>query len=471
MRGGLEVVGLPGVLLTLVSVVLTGCGEQAQPVAPPSPPPSAPDTVGLGAWGDSVAGYLRANVRAFETAEPTGDHSDLAFLGALVGDARVVSLGEGSHGSRNHFQIKHRVLDYLVREEGFRLFAMEATWPEMNRIDAWVRGGDGDPLALLTGQYFWTWRTRSVLDLLFWARAYNEGRPFEAQVGVLGFDMQHPGMAIWNIEQFLIRVDVDVAEWAQERLDCFKRFANDHLGRRRAGDYASQSAEATGACRASIDEVRRTLSEHAAAWTDQTSFRDFAVAEHSARLLQMNEHYERDPSVRDRYMAENVQWILEQAGDDARIVLWSHNLHASYSDGWMGSFLRDRYGEDQVVLGFEFFEGTLTAVTQHRGGGFGGLSTHAVPPGGPDTYGWHFEQAGIPRFVLDLRDVDPTDPRQRWLAGPLRMWSVGCCYRSYSPDSHRIYRRMVELYDAIIYTSRTFPTQVLPAVPVSGFGG
>lgn len=456
---------------TLATFILGACGDAAEPVAPLEPTPPGSDTAGLGAYADSVADYLRGNVHTFETAQPRQDRSDLAFLGDLVGEARVVSLGEGTHGSRNHFQIKHRILDYLVEEKGFRLFAMEATWPEMNRIDDWVRGGEGNPRALLAGQYFWTWRTQSVLDLLLWAREHNLGRPSDEQVGVLGFDMQHPGMAIWNVERFLARIDPDLAASASEGLDCFARFANDYLGARPPGDYGAQSAATRDACRASIDSVRQTLIDNADAWREQTSPKDYAIAEHSARLLQMNEHYERDPSVRDRYMAENVEWILEQAGDDSRIVLWSHNFHAGYLSGSMGSFLRDRFGSRQVVLGFEFYQGTFTAVTQNRSGGYNDLATQVAPPGGPATYGWHFEQAGLPRFVLDLREVDLTDPGQRWLPGPLQLWAIGCCYRSYSPDSHRVYYDLVGLYDAIIYTSRSSPTVVLPFEAVSGFGG
>lgn len=136
-----------------------------------------------------VVSWLRDHALPFDTPVVREDRSDLSFLESLIGDARIVSLGEATHGTREFFQMKHRILDYLAEEMGFRLFAMEATWPEMNRIDDWVHGGEGDPAVLLSGQYFWTWNTQEVMDLITWAREFNSGRPPEDHVSVLGFDM------------------------------------------------------------------------------------------------------------------------------------------------------------------------------------------------------------------------------------------------------------------------------------------
>ena len=73
-----------------------------------------------------------------------------------------MSLGENTHGTRDFFEMKARILRFLVEEMGFDAFAIEATWPESNRLDAYVRTGEGDPAELLSGLYFWTWNTESV---------------------------------------------------------------------------------------------------------------------------------------------------------------------------------------------------------------------------------------------------------------------------------------------------------------------
>ena len=108
-----------------------------------------------------------------------------------------------------------------------------------------------------------------------------------------------------------------MAVWAKEQLACFKPFANDHEGLRSGGDYNAQPATTLAACRVSIDAVRQVFVDNAADWRSRTSPHEYDIAEHSARLLQMNEHYERDGAVRDLYMAENVTWILDRAGPRA----------------------------------------------------------------------------------------------------------------------------------------------------------
>jgi len=85
---------------------------------------------------------------------PADNLDDLEPLRSLVGDARIVSLGEATHGTREFFLMKHRILRFLVERMGFTAFAIEATWPEANRLDRYVRTGDGDPAVLLSGLYF-----------------------------------------------------------------------------------------------------------------------------------------------------------------------------------------------------------------------------------------------------------------------------------------------------------------------------
>ena len=69
----------------------------------------------------------------------------------MVGDARIVALGENTRGTRDFFEMKTRVLRFLVEEMGFRTFAMQVNWPEARRVDRYVRTGQGDPDKLLAG--------------------------------------------------------------------------------------------------------------------------------------------------------------------------------------------------------------------------------------------------------------------------------------------------------------------------------
>ena len=144
-----------------------------------------------GGGGEAPIGWLRDNAVPFASVEPGGSFAELAPLGHMMGDARIVGLGEATHGSREFFRMKHRVVEYLVRERGFRTFAIEATWAEATRVNRYLHTGEGDPAVLLANLHFWTWNTREVLEMIQWMRAYNQSVPAADRVSFYGFDVQH----------------------------------------------------------------------------------------------------------------------------------------------------------------------------------------------------------------------------------------------------------------------------------------
>ena len=370
-------------VLLLVSSV--ACSEPETPTGPVAPAETVPVNPEIVQW-------LGENVVAFDTAGWREDRSDLAALSEIVGDARVVALGEATHGTREFFQMKHRVLNYLVHEKGFTAFGIEATWPEVNRINDYVHTGEGDPAVLLAGQYFWTWSTQSVLDMIEWMRSYNASRGASEALSFLGFDMQFPGMAIYNVGRFLQPIDSADADSLAVLYECMD--ANDARGRF-ARRYSDRTASYQNACRQQIDEAHAFLISNRDRLEAASSTGAFARALRSARLVQQYEDMvvQRVPFARDQYMAENAIWLLEQEGPDAKIVLWAHNLHVSTRTGWMGMHLREVFGDDLVIVGFDFFAGSFTAVTQTGTGEFSGLGTHTVLAPSVDTYEHHFSGA------------------------------------------------------------------------------
>ncbi len=158
--------------------------------------------------------WLADHAFPLDTVEAGNGFSDLAPLAEIVGDARIVSLGESTHGSREIFQMKHRLVEYLASELGFTIFAIEASMPESYRVGDYVRSGEGDPHELIEGMYFWTWHTQEVLDMVRWMRAWNA--PTSDRLAFTGFDMQTPDVAMELVLDFVARADPEFAEEARE---------------------------------------------------------------------------------------------------------------------------------------------------------------------------------------------------------------------------------------------------------------
>ena len=122
---------------------------------------------------DATRRWLAANAIPLTTVEAGHGFADMQPLQAIVGNARIVSLGEATHGTREFFQLKHRMLEFFVSEMGFTIFGIEATMTESFDINEYVLTGKGDPAKGLAGIYFWTWDTEEVLDMIQWMRRYN----------------------------------------------------------------------------------------------------------------------------------------------------------------------------------------------------------------------------------------------------------------------------------------------------------
>ncbi|MGH7555565.1 MAG: erythromycin esterase family protein [Longimicrobiales bacterium] len=153
----------------------------------------------------AVAEWVRSTAIRLRTVEAGHGFADLQPLKPVVGNARIVSLGEATHGTREFFQLKHRLLEFLATEMGFTIFSIEANLPEAYRLNDYVLRGVGDPRQLLRGMYFWTWDTEEVLDMILWMRAFNaSGR---GRVQFTGFDMQTPTVAMEIVQAFVTRYD------------------------------------------------------------------------------------------------------------------------------------------------------------------------------------------------------------------------------------------------------------------------
>jgi erythromycin esterase-like protein len=154
--------------------------------------------------------WIRQNAIPLKTVEAGNGFADMEPLDKIVGDARVVALGEATHGTREFFQLKHRMIEYLATRKGFTIFSIEASMPEAYRLNKYVLAGEGDPKQLVKGMGFWTWDTEEVLDMVLWMREFN--RSGKGRIEFTGFDMQAPKVPMETVRDFLLAHDAPYYE-------------------------------------------------------------------------------------------------------------------------------------------------------------------------------------------------------------------------------------------------------------------
>ena len=425
--------------------------------APPPPPDGAPPPSEAGAW-------LDANVHPFEGSHLSLPHTDLEFLRDLVGDARIVALGENTHGTRDFFETKARILRFLVEEMGFDTFAIEATWPEALRLDHYVRTGEGDSAALLSGLYFWTWRTESVLEMIEWMRDHNEAG---GNIGFHGVDIGYPGMALHLVREYVRFVDPGNLDFVTQKLDCLTQFSNDPRGRTASPFYRDQTAAYREECGASLEEVREHLVENRERYQIAGEEDRFAITLRSLRVAYQYHLFYSGGQSRDESMAENTLWLSDRIGPEGRMVLWAHNFHVATQPGAQGHYLRAAFEDELVVMGFSHESGHFTAIG--RTGDtpetrrYTAMSEFRLGVPVEDSFEAYFAAASAPRFVLDLRHLN--EPGSAWLSEARPFRRIGCCYDSDRPEAFWFDTRLADWFDAIIHFASTQPTVVLPNQP------
>lgn len=296
---------------------------------------------------------------------------ELAPFAATAAEADIVGLGEATHGTREFFELKHRLVRHLVAERGFRTVAFETDFVNTLALDAYVRQGEGTAAEALGDVILQVWKTETVLATVEWLRAFNEGRPPDDRVRFHGISLSSPDNSADALRALLGRVGLSVPE--QDGLDRLAEtdVPEDEASREAFLDRGVAVADALGA----------HLDEHRPTDVEALSPREWTVARHLCAHLEQNCEWNRmrlattgfDPEAfeqRDRLMAENVGWCLDTDPGDG-VVVWAHNTHVKRgrfdmphdwaSGETMGEYLATEHGSEYRPYGTEFARGTYRA--------------------------------------------------------------------------------------------------------------
>ena len=296
--------------------------------------------------------WVRAHEIPLATVEPGHGFADLAPLRAIVGDARVVGLGEATHGTREIFRLKHRILEYLVSEMGFTVLAIETGLPESFAIDDYVLGGPGDPEQLLAAESA-VWRTEELRDVVRWMREWN--RTHTRKVHFQGLDMRRGAVAARETHAYL--ECTDPAMLSSPSVRAFAHLADPaaylEITRRPKPELAALAAQAR--------ELVAWFESQRAQYVARSGAESWWRAAMQARVLaQRFEWLAADDMrarvlVRERAMADNALRALEHRGPGTRAVVWAHNAHIAgdreADPPMMGVHLRVRLGSDYRAIG------------------------------------------------------------------------------------------------------------------------
>lgn len=428
--------------------------------------------------GASSVDHLSEHVLELDTVDPTAGTADLAPLRAPLAGRTIVGLGEATHGTREFFQLKHRLVRFLVEELGCRLVALETNFAEALAIDDYVRHGKRTADAALGGLDFWIWDTEEMLAMVEWLRAFNASRPTGDRVRFYGIDAQFTSGAAKAVGDYLDTVDP--AYLASVR-DDLEPLIDPGL---RAWPVEGQDEQLAAVDRL-LPDLRATFDERRLEYTDRRSEPAWALArqhvtvlgqvEELARAVQSSPEGTSDETlrIRDRTMADNVAWILGHEPVD-RLVLWAHNGHVNRvetttngsSAASMGRHLARRYGDGYYALALEFGTGTFQALSEVEAPENRGYERreHALDEPIPETAGSVLTRLGRDLAFLDLATAIDDPVLAEWLAHERGLHSIGAVYRPDQPETYVDTYVLSDAFDGLCYVDETSRARPLDRV-------
>ncbi len=370
-----------------------------------------------------------------ENSEPIiGSDAEYGPLMDLIGDSRFVLIGEASHGTHEFYHMRASLTRRLIEEKGFTAIAAEADWPDAHRVNRYVLGRGEDQYAVQALDNFrrfpaWMWRNSDVLEFVSWLREYNDSLPNGTRkAGFYGMDLYsfHSSSRAETCEDEVVSQLVEMT--------------------RRAVDLASRDR------RIEPDE--------------------FFTAKQNARVVKNAERYYRAMfnggiscwNLRDRHMAETLDQLLTHLGPSGKIVVWAHNSHlgdaratemGQHGELNVGQLVREKYGNDAVLIGFTTYTGSVTAASNWDGP----AEQKHVQPALSDSFEALLHATHMPNFLMVLRG-------SKFLAPILNQErlerAIGVVYLPRSERvSHYFGARLADQFDVVIHLDETRGLQPL----------
>ncbi|NBC23750.1 MAG: protein-L-isoaspartate(D-aspartate) O-methyltransferase [Gammaproteobacteria bacterium] len=449
--------------------------------------------IGRSGWQDTTAtatpgGSQPAETVVAEACEPFRSvaEADLAPLLERIGNARVVLLGEASHGTQEFYDMRSRITRRLIEEKGFNVVALEADWPDAAVLDAHVRGDgrDGRPEGGPFQRFpTWMWANRSVLGFVNWLAARNGEVDAAARAGIYGLDLYSMFTSIDSVLEYLDSVDPETAELARERYACLMPWSQDPAGYGRV-----VLSDRYRACEEQVVEMLQDLQRRRLEYAARDGERFFDAAR-NASLVQSAERYYRAMyygsrpcwNLRDQHMFDTLKAVLDFRGTDARAVVWAHNSHLGDARGTemgaqgehnVGQLVREHYGDAAYLVGFGTDRGTVAAAS-HWGGE---MERKQVRPALAGSYERLCHDTAIPNFLLPLREGAPgirgarrNEVRERArnvLSTPRLERAIGVIYRPETErQSHYFQAELPEQFDEYVFIDETTALDALPVQP------
>ncbi len=409
---------------------------------------------------ESLPSLISSNAEAFSTVE----EASLDSLLKRIGKARLVLIGEASHGTSEFYRMRALITKRLIEEKNFNIIAAEADWPDAARIDHYVRHRNTPPSEWTAFARFptWMWRNAEVREFIDWLHDYNKALPYNDRTGFYGLDLYSLYNSARAVVDYLDEVDPDLAIVARSRYGCLSPWEADPAAYGHAaltGDYRD--------CEQNVVRMLAVLQKKQMEYANHDGER-FLDASQNAQLVANAERYYRimyygsraSWNLRDSHMFDTLLNVMTFHGENAKAVVWAHNSHigdasatemSTRGEHNIGQLCREKFGEESYSIGFGTDHGTVAAASNWDAP----MEVKQVRPSHPQSYERLFHLTNKPGLILPLR-AEQKGELYTQLSKPRLERAIGVIYRPETElASHYFEAVLPRQFDEYIWIDQT----------------
>jgi len=391
-------------------------------------------------------------VKPLNGLSPLDEYPDIDVFNRF-GDASVIGLGEATHGTKEFFELKHRLIKYFVENHGFRILGFEADMGETIYINRFITKGIGTIDEVMKKMHFWTWRTEEVKNLILWMKEYNKDKDATQWIHFIGTDCQIVTYNKQLIEEYLKTYDKSYPGYISRILaEVTEIDKNKEIPENISLDEVKIKCD-------SLKDYFKLNKQRLINGSGRFEYELIArLAEQTRQVINVNF----DDYSRDYYMAENALWLTSLLEENYGVVLWAHNGHiAKNSDyltrGSQGYFLSKKLRTNYKAIGFSFNHGSFQAVNYDFENNVASQLTNFTIQSMPlrSSYNYIYRWVKPGNFILIHADIPENSSLYQWYNRKKPFLLIGALYSSKQRDQFYYEHNNMDSFDAIIHIRET----------------
>lgn len=404
---------------------------------------------------------------------PLRAEKDMDSLIQMLGDKKIVMLGESSHGTKEFYQWRSLITQELISKHDFKFIAVEGDWPACQYVQSYIDGEGEDFPQKVLGHFdrwpTWMWANTEMSEFIHWLRAHNSD--FKKEIGFHGLDVYSLFESMDHAMKGLRKIDPALAVKAENYYSCLNSYSRDEMS------YSRSLFKAPEGCKQQILDALQIILE--GRMKDEGAHKkDYLNIIQNAKIVRNAEQYyramlfgeESSWNVRDNHMLETLEFLLEHYGTDSKVIIWAHNSHIGdyratdmtvRGEVNLGGLAREIFGDKHVALvGFGTHSGTVLASEAWNGV----PEIFSLPQGKAGSLEDAYHQLSKELSSKNLMTIFKSDAKDYELSIPRGHRAVGVVYdpagdyrRNYVPTS------LNNRYDAFLFFDETHSLSPLGA--------